>query len=234
MRPDWPVGHREAEEWPDVGGQLPCLQHGRRWSASGPHVPAARGHFHHAEDSQTNPHWPWEKRRGQAFSPHIPTAHHFVAPAAGYHGDPGQGLLSGVGHECPADGAKAWRPKCFQELVARSSAFKTDAEIVCGSGCAPRSAGEAESWGEDQNRELVAWAAGGGGVGDPARGVDRCSGGSEASPAGVSLQLESTRQIGARPASLAVNSCVARPGISSSGTSRCSASPAPTLRSTQS
>ena len=29
VRPDWPVGHSEAEEWPDVGGQLPCLQHRR-------------------------------------------------------------------------------------------------------------------------------------------------------------------------------------------------------------
>jgi len=51
-------------------------------------------------------------------------------------------------------------------MEPKSSAFKTDAEI-------------AESWGEGHTRELVAWA-----------------GGSQAQPAGVSMHLESTRQIG--------------------------------------
>eukprot|EP00435_Cladocopium_sp_Y103_P037989 s259_g10.t1 len=53
------------------------------------------------------------------------------------------------------------------EHKSSASAFKTDAEI-------------AEPWGDTQNRELVAWSAGG----------------SQAHPAGVSMSLDSTRQIG--------------------------------------
>lgn len=53
------------------------------------------------------------------------------------------------------------------EPKSSASAFKTDAEI-------------AEPWGDTQNRELVAWSAGG----------------NQANPAGVSMSLDSTRQIG--------------------------------------